>query len=319
MITRRTLKTGFQANPDGAGIAYTHDNVLEVVKGFFHFRGFYKAFRCIERAFPETNIIVHFRIATSGLKNTPNCHPFVVDDTLAFAHNGIFSGLGTLLESDTTIFNKTILQLLPRGFLNIPRIKEALDVYIKTGYCKLAFLDIENNYTIINPEAGEWNNGIWFSNTSYEDKPVFGFTKYDYNGYDYSDTYRNCAICKQLIALREMEWHTEVNGFVCDVCNYSTGRSANYNFNTDEVCDVCGFYPSETSNAGISYCASCWGELVMSYKVYCPNCCTYDTLRPIMSEDYKCDRCGAYITPEEYKELLRQTATYNNTSDILRG
>lgn len=290
---------------------YTHDNILEVVKGFFHFRGFYKAFRCIEHAFPKTNIVVHFRIATSGLKNTSSCHPFVVDDTLAFAHNGVFLGLGSLKESDTMVFNKTVLQLLPKDFLNIPRIKEALDLYIKTGFCKLAFLDIENNYTIINPNVGEWNNGIWFSNTSYEDKPIYGFTKYNYNEYDYSNTYRNCTVCKQLIPLRKMEWHEEVNGFVCDKCNYSTNRSINYNSNTDEVCDVCGFYPSETSNAGVSYCESCWQDLVMSYKVYCPCCSNYATLRPIMSHDYKCDVCGGYITPEEYKELLRQAGTYN--------
>lgn len=305
VITRRTLKTGFQANPDGAGMMYTHDNVLEVVKGFFHFRGFYKTFRSIERAFPKTNIIVHFRITTSGLKNTPNCHPFVVDDTLAFAHNGIFLGLGTLLESDTMIFNKTVLQLLPKGFLDIPRIKEALDLYIQRGFCKLAFLDKDNNYTIINPSAGEWNNGVWFSNTSYEDRAVFGFTKYDYNGYDYSNTYRNCSMCRQLIPLREMEWHEEVGGFVCDVCNYSTQTSAG---DDCEVCGVCGFYPSETSHAGISYCADCWNELTMSYKVHCPCCHEYTTLRLLMSDDYKCDSCGAYVTPDEYKDLLHQTA-----------
>lgn len=284
---------------------YTHDNVLEVVKGFFHFREFYKAFRCVERTFPKTNIVIHFRIATSGLKNTPNCHPFVIDDTLAFAHNGIFTGLGSLKESDTVVFNKTVLQLLPKGFLNIPRIKEALDLYIKTGFCKLAFLDAENNYTIINAQAGEWNNGIWFSNTSYENKQVFGFTKYDYNGYDYSNTYRNCSMCKQLVPLREMEWHEDVLGWVCNECNYSTHRSENYNYTDDEVCDVCGFYPSETIDAGRSYCASCWQDLVACYKVYCPQCSNYGALR-LVYDDYKCDACGSYLSAEEYRHLLHQ-------------
>lgn len=168
IISKDILAQCFKANSDGAGFMYVEDKQLHVQKGFFKFDDFYEAYKEHE----HKQAVLHFRIKTHGPISTDNCHPFNINKGLGFVHNGIISGFGSTDHSDTRDFNTKILQPLVAKWGNLslfqPAIKELVEARI--GYSKLIFLDRHGNYDIFNESKGTWDNGVWYSNTSY--KPV---------------------------------------------------------------------------------------------------------------------------------------------------
>ena len=244
VVTRRTLKTCFTGNSDGAGMMFSVNGKLVVEKGFFGFRLFYKRFRILERAYPDSNFVLHFRIATSGGITWQTCHPFKVHDKLAFVHNGIFSGLGTTALSDTQIFNRDILQQLPSNFLDIGKAWRSISDYIETSLSKAVFMDNTGKYTIVNEKYGNWDEGIWYSNFGYLPNSYYASSTHyddacyqDYSGY--STTKKRCVICSCWTKLEDVEWVSSVSfegktktGWICNFC---------YNFiNKEYDCDGCG-------------------------------------------------------------------------------
>ena len=279
---------------------YSHEGQLNIVKGFYHFRQFYKTYRIHERLYPASNFVIHFRIATSGLKDTDNCHPFMINDNLGFAHNGIFLNMGTRYVSDTRMFMYTILRKLPTDFLTNYEINKALNIYITVGYCKLAFLDNLNNYTIINTKAGEWNKGIWYSNTSYIESYYNGFGYSDdnfYNNDNYAElTYRNCVTCAQLLPLTQLNWSSDLGGWLCDTCNNPVpimGSGWGY-------CDICKSEGEVNKAFNVQYCDTCWSSVLEFYTVICPHC----TMTTTVSSKYECNTCGEIINKHDYIDLL---------------
>lgn len=119
-ISNDYIKKLWDENPDGAGFAF-----LEHKSSKMYFaKGFLDVNQLIE-ALPKVreNLVLHFRIATSGLVDANNCHPFNIDkvneeegyaNRLLF-HNGItpitWSVKKKLLEkhSDTYLLCKDIL------------------------------------------------------------------------------------------------------------------------------------------------------------------------------------------------------------------
>ena len=166
-VYRKTLKECHNSNPNGSGFMFAHKDKLHVMKGFNGFRHFYKTYRKYERLFPESDFVIHMRIATSGLLNEVNCHPFYVHNKLAFAHNGIFSGLGNKTFSDTYELNETVFKKFPANFLEIAEIRDLVDKYVERGYSKVVFMDNKGKVLIMNEKAGEWDNGVWFSNKTH--------------------------------------------------------------------------------------------------------------------------------------------------------
>ena len=116
-------------------------------------------------------MLIHFRWATHGLVDKDNCHPFKVAPDLAMIHNGIISGIEGVdaLTSDTNAFVKHYVGPMNRGN---PRIiyseygKLVLEKLIGSG-SKLVFLNKKGKAVIINESAGNWENGVWYSNDSH--------------------------------------------------------------------------------------------------------------------------------------------------------
>lgn len=161
-------------NPDGAGLIWTDTKrkTLHIYKELKSVNAYFNKYQEIKRAHPKTNIVLHFRISTSGGVNEQNCHPFNVTKNLAFVHNGIISDLNgkDAKRSDTNLFNRDILQHLPSGFLNNASILSLITKFIGAG-SKLIFLDNNNTPTIVNPNAGQTDKdyaGCWFSNGTYK-------------------------------------------------------------------------------------------------------------------------------------------------------
>lgn len=170
-LKRDLLETCWDNNRDGAGLAYPNEGKMTVFKELKSFDRFYDKYKSIRSTY-KGNMLLHFRIATHGAVAEENCHPFLVNEQMAFIHNGIISNVGASKDkSDTICFNEKVLQLLPPNFVDNAGMRLLIEEFI--GNSKLVFLDVEGNYTIYNESKGEWNNECWFSNQSYKPKPSY--------------------------------------------------------------------------------------------------------------------------------------------------
>lgn len=172
-IPKRVLKACFLNNPDGAGFAYPENGKVKIIKGLFSFRSFWREYREID---PESkSVLIHFRVATSGKIDSFNCHPWRINETHAFIHNGnLASRLGVSSEDvfDTGIFAGKVLTPIfnlsnelwkTDGFLWM--MEEA----IGSGN-KLAIINSDGEFQIFNSILGEREHGSWFSNKTYKEE-----------------------------------------------------------------------------------------------------------------------------------------------------
>lgn len=160
-------------NRDGGGMIWTENNInqLNIFKEVKNFQTFYNKYVEIRKTCPQSNIVLHFRISTSGGVNETNTHPFAVNKDLAFVHNGIISELNGIdaKRSDTNLFNEQYLRKLPSDFIYSEAILALIKKFI--GSSKLLFLNNLNEYTIINENLGVRDalyDGCWFSNSTYK-------------------------------------------------------------------------------------------------------------------------------------------------------
>ena len=193
-VSKKDLKQSFDNNPDGAGYLFAKNNNLTIKKGFFIFNDFWESFSRDMIQFNNPISIIHFRIKTHGATNKMNCHPFLINDSIGFAHNGIINFVDDhKKKSDTLMFRNDILNNLPNGFMFNKAIMELIAESIGTS--KLVFLDKENNFRIVNESLGHWDKSslVWYSNNSYCD--------YHYNSYGNSYMYGYGNVYKDYGAL----------------------------------------------------------------------------------------------------------------------
>ena len=166
VLSQATLQECYDSNPDGAGFMYAQDKKLHIEKGFFSYDSFYQAYKKHE----TKQAVIHFRIKTHGKIDTTNCHPFAVNNSIGFVHNGIINGFGDTNHSDTIGFNNAILQPLVQKWGNLALFQDPIIDLIegRIGYSKLVFLDRHGNHKIMNEGKGLWDDGVWYSNNSYK-------------------------------------------------------------------------------------------------------------------------------------------------------
>lgn len=175
-LPKSHIKNSWDNNDMGAGLLWNEKNKLNVFKTY-EYDEYIDKYNELRDNKEIGNIILHFRIATSGYKGEHNLHPFLVNDKLGFVHNGVIKGLGNQKFSDTYEFND-MLKKFSHNFLACDITKYFISEYI--GYSKLIFLDVDDKYTIINEEMGKWTDGNWYSNDSYKqynDYKYYGNTK----------------------------------------------------------------------------------------------------------------------------------------------
>lgn len=174
IIPKKTLQLCYENNPDGAGFMFAQDKELIIKKGYFDFEQFYKAYKKHE----HLKNVIHFRIKTHGKINKSNCHPFNINNSIGFVHNGIISNYGDDIKSDTVRFNQQVLQPLVDKWGNLALFHNPVTQLIEStiGYSKLVFLDRHDNHHIMNEQKGEWHKGVWYSNSSYKPKPKIDIT-----------------------------------------------------------------------------------------------------------------------------------------------
>lgn len=157
--------SGWRSNSDGCGFMYAVNGEIHTFKSMDKEEAFKELVNVVLNYGDLSDIVIHFRWATHGLKTLINVHPFEVNKELYFCHNGVFSGIDCSSNkdiSDTQHFNQQCLQKLPNNFLYSEGILELLSNYSSSS--KLVFLESDGTSTIINADLGEEHAGNWFSN-----------------------------------------------------------------------------------------------------------------------------------------------------------
>lgn len=171
-ITKRTLRTCWNNNSDGAGFMFATDGKLQVQKGYMRFKTFWKAYRTAFGENYESPFVIHFRIGTSGTLDEHMTHPFQVNDNLGFAHNGILSDYSSSKYktlSDTALFTYIVLRKMPADFLQQEGTRQLLESYASKCWSKFVFLDNVGVAYIMNEKDGVWDGDCWYSNKSFKE------------------------------------------------------------------------------------------------------------------------------------------------------
>lgn len=202
-ISEQEWDNCWDSNPHGFGFMYVNENEEIVIKKEMEQKPAKQMFfEDFEQYYGKTPFVLHFRVASHGSKCIENTHPFEVRRnkrdgrlTLAYCHNGIIRQTLPSKDddrSDTRIFRDMILSQMPLNFLSNDAFTWMIEDFI--GYSKLAFLSSDKKITILNSNHGEyeWENGRWFSNTSYKSRRVTksssSSTPTTYGGYAYKSS-----------------------------------------------------------------------------------------------------------------------------------
>jgi hypothetical protein len=164
-ISEDTLWKCWSYNNDGAGFAFPKEGKLVIEKELNSFKRFFKRYVRERQRHPDQNFMLHFRIKTHGLVSKSNVHPFLIHEELAFVHNGMVDGFHDPTKSDTVLFMEKVLRTMPKDFINHEGIRRLIRK--STGWSKFIFLQADGAYRIINEEGGVWDEGNWYSNTTY--------------------------------------------------------------------------------------------------------------------------------------------------------
>jgi hypothetical protein len=178
---RSELKACFEANPHGAGFAYERGGKVHVSKGYFSFKPLWRALRKVE----DRPVLLHFRYATHGSKSAANCHPFLLANGCAAAHNGVLDidVEGDMTDSET--FFRAALERFKPATLGAEPFVLLAEMAIGGGN-KVAVLRPDGTFVHYNRHLGVEHRGMWFSNRSFERPKKIESRFSVYGGYDYS-------------------------------------------------------------------------------------------------------------------------------------
>ena len=189
VITKEIAEESAKSNPDGQGFAYTNEEKKIVVVKSMKFDEFWEEYTKAIAEFPDSQFLIHFRIATHGRVDKETCHPYMINDDHVLIHNGTITNAPLCpdnIHSDTQMFIDETLKYLPDSWLFNDGISDLIEHSI--GNSKLVIMDNEGSIRIYNEDKGHWKDNIWFSNHSYKPRQINKPTNYNYGGKDYSNT-----------------------------------------------------------------------------------------------------------------------------------
>lgn len=168
------LSVGASANPHGHGFAVIAERQIVVGRGM-NAEEVLDQFRAVRARYPQREALFHSRYATHGDRIPANCHPFRLgsDARTVLAHNGVLPKRvhpGPFdPRSDTRIAAEDYLPRAPFGSIDTVRGARGLASWL--GSSKLLILTVDPAYHysayLFGSDAGCWDGGIWYSNTSY--------------------------------------------------------------------------------------------------------------------------------------------------------
>lgn len=243
--TKEQLKNCFDNNRNGAGFMYSDGENLIIKKGFMSFKSFMEAFEK-ENLSKDKLVFFHFRIATRGLVDSGNTHPFPIVNNVdllrntfnkfkgyGLMHNGVFQFPSANYEaydkksiiSDTMLLSIKVSEELTSFHKRIFDLSSAIAYHIATndkdikklidneiGYNKVAIMNEKEELF----KYGNWieNNGVFYSNGDYHTTSYYHGGWVNYNN-DYS-TDNLCDCCKAFVSSNKIFEATF--GMVCEDC-----------------------------------------------------------------------------------------------------
>lgn len=126
--------------------------------------------------------LLHWRMATHGLRTIDNCHPFpCFGNHWIGAHNGVLHQqvcIGTLTDSESFLREQTGTEP------NIPELESKID---SLGYGKFAFLSNKGEIRIANEKDGEWRleGEVWQSNSGLDSVPWYSYGNFQDSGFSF--------------------------------------------------------------------------------------------------------------------------------------
>ena len=190
--TKDILESCWKRNPDGAGFMFNDCDKVVIMKGFMTFEEFYLRLQTANEFYhlKEKGLVIHFRIATSGLKDKGNCHPYPISNDnldlrksfitteLGIAHNGIirsYNGKNNILN-DTQLFIKNDLfelNSLDKKFYKKVIFQSMIERLIDGS--RLVFLNKKGEII----KLGNWfhNGNYYFSNLNHVSKNTLNINK----------------------------------------------------------------------------------------------------------------------------------------------
>lgn len=189
------LANGGQLNPHGHGWAVVVGSRVETGKSL-HLAEALADFEAVYRQ-ATGPALFHSRWATHGAKDLANTHPFPVRKlrNTYVAHNGIMPAEAIPEKnderSDTRVFADDILPIRYRN-LDSAKVRGNLGMWLRGN--KIAVITTNRAFSrqlyIFGREAGNWQDGVWFSNTDHE-----GYSHYFGSAQPYEDAI--CEWCHQ--------------------------------------------------------------------------------------------------------------------------
>jgi hypothetical protein len=164
------MRNCFKNNSDGAGIAWADADGLHIKKGYFAWKPLWQDLKALE----EYPVLLHCRLATHGSISEANCHPFLLKNGLAMAHNGIISIPPLVPDmTDSESFGKKCLEPFMVEELLEQRMIDTLETAI--GSSKIVMLHGSGAFILLNGHMGEEFEGVWFSNNGYREHLYYGW------------------------------------------------------------------------------------------------------------------------------------------------
>lgn len=167
------LKNGAEYNNDGHGFAIVNGKRLIIQHGMDS-EYVIAEFVRLRAKHPHGPALFHSRIATGGVVNEFNCHPFRIggDHKTVLGHNGILPKLVQPEDGDKRCDTRITAEVLMNGMnLGNAKVRGAIGEWIGKAN-KFVILTTnpryEKNAYIINEDVGVWHEGIWYSNHDYE-------------------------------------------------------------------------------------------------------------------------------------------------------
>ena len=192
---KETLQECFKSCSDGAGYMFTNnDKTVIIKKGLMTFDTFYESMMKDYKDYNliEKNLVMHFRITTSGTNKEGGTHPFAITDNydqlellhvktnMGVCHNGIIAKYTDYKTrySDTQNYIAQVITPLIRLNINAYKFADIQAIILKTTNSKWAILNrADEIYTI-----GEFINDddYLYSNTMYK-KITYTYNTYNYD------------------------------------------------------------------------------------------------------------------------------------------
>jgi hypothetical protein len=165
------IENGTKVNKDGHGFAIVDGDRL-IVRRSLAPEFLIDEFVRLRKEHPDGPAVFHSRLATHGLSNKDNCHPYRIgrDNNTVLFHNGIFP-LQYYHQHDYRSDTRIVVDnILPQFRLTSNRGRRQFETWMGK-FNRVVILTVDPHYMktsyILNEREGFWDDGIWYSNTDY--------------------------------------------------------------------------------------------------------------------------------------------------------